>query len=109
MYWLTQTINDTYAWAVYLEIIHTKQLKKHGRILRSNMRETCQKISSFVVDSCRDLDEGMAEAVSSLIWAAPRLQTDVAELKVIADQLTLKFGKPYGQVGVKEGPCSWGE
>lgn len=46
----------------------------------------------------RDLDEGMAEAVSSLIWAAPRLQTDVAELKVIADQLTLKFGKPYGQV-----------
>lgn len=44
----------------------------------------------------------MAEAVSSLIWAAPRLQTDVAELKIIADQLTLKFGKPYGQVGVEE-------
>ena len=46
----------------------------------------------------RDLDEGLAESVSSLIWAAPRLQTDVAELKIIADQLTLKFGKPYGQV-----------
>lgn len=55
------------------------------------------------MDSGRDLDEGMAEAVSSLIWAAPRLQTDVAELKVIADQLTLKFGKPYSQVGVGEG------
>lgn len=46
----------------------------------------------------RDLDEGLAEAISSLIWAAPRLQTDVAELKIIADQLTLKYGKPYGQV-----------
>lgn len=60
------------------------------------------KITLIVVSSGRDLDEGMAEAVSSLIWAAPRLQTDVAELKIIADQLTLKFGKPYGQVGVEE-------
>lgn len=62
---------------------------------------TSRKIT-FIVVSGRDLDEGMAEAVSSLIWAAPRLQTDVAELKIIADQLTLKFGKPYGQVGVEE-------
>ncbi|XP_050736318.1 IST1 homolog isoform X3 [Eriocheir sinensis] len=50
-----------------------------------------------LIQQMKDLDEGMAEAVSSLIWAAPRLQTDVAELKIIADQLTLKFGKPYGQ------------
>uniref|UniRef100_A0A0P4WZ47 IST1 homolog n=1 Tax=Scylla olivacea TaxID=85551 RepID=A0A0P4WZ47_SCYOL len=50
-----------------------------------------------LIQQMKDLDEGLAEAVSSLIWAAPRLQTDVAELKVIADQLTLKFGKPYGQ------------
>lgn len=44
----------------------------------------------------RELDEGLAEAVSSLIWIAPRLQTDVAELKLIGDQLTAKYGKPYG-------------
>lgn len=59
-------------------------------------------VGTYILDSHRDLDEGMAEAVSSLIWAAPRLQTDVAELKVIADQLTLKFGKPYGQVSLEE-------
>jgi vacuolar protein sorting-associated protein IST1 len=43
------------------------------------------------------LDEGLAESISSLIWVAPRLQTDVQELKVIADQLTVKYGKPYAQ------------
>lgn len=64
--------------------------------------KNCQKITFSVVGSGRDLDEGMAEAVSSLIWAAPRLQTDVAELKIIADQLTLKFGKPYGQVSAED-------
>ncbi|XP_069953867.1 IST1 homolog [Cherax quadricarinatus] len=51
-----------------------------------------------LIQQMKDLDEGLAEAISSLIWAAPRLQTDVAELKLIADQLTLKYGKPYGQV-----------
>ncbi|XP_071547749.1 uncharacterized protein Ist1 isoform X2 [Panulirus ornatus] len=50
-----------------------------------------------LIQQMKDLDEGLAEAISSLIWAAPRLQTDVAELKIIADQLTLKYGKPYGQ------------
>ncbi|GFT64456.1 IST1 homolog [Nephila pilipes] len=48
-----------------------------------------------LVQQMKTLDEGLAEAVSSLIWAAPRLQTDVAELKVIADQLAVKYGKPY--------------
>lgn len=31
-----------------------------------------------------------------MIWVAPRLQTDVSELKLIGDQLTAKYGKPYG-------------
>lgn len=48
-----------------------------------------------LVQQMKTLDEGLAEAVSSLIWAAPRLQTDVAELKIIADQLAVKYGKPY--------------
>lgn len=46
----------------------------------------------------RGLDEGLAEAISSLLWVAPRLQADVPELKLIADQLMLKYGKPYTQV-----------
>ena len=41
----------------------------------------------------------LAEAISSIIWVAPRMQTDVAELKIVADQLAAKYGKPYAQVG----------
>lgn len=37
---------------------------------------------SFVV--LRELDSGLAEAVSTLIWAAPRLQSEVAELKIVS-------------------------
>ena len=48
-----------------------------------------------LIQQMKTLDEGLAEAISSLIWIAPRLQADVAELKMIADQLGLKYGKPY--------------
>nr|CAG4638737.1 EOG090X0DNH [Cyclestheria hislopi] len=48
-----------------------------------------------LVQQMKTLDDGLAEAISSLIWVAPRMQADVAELKIIADQLTVKYGKPY--------------
>jgi vacuolar protein sorting-associated protein IST1 len=48
--------------------------------------------------SVRTLDEGLAEAISSLLWVAPRLQTDVAEMKVIADLLMAKYGRQYADV-----------
>lgn len=32
---------------------------------------------------CRQLDDGIAEAVINIIWAAPRVATDVSEFKVI--------------------------
>ena len=38
-------------------------------------------LSSVVL---RELDSGLAEAVSTLIWAAPRLQSEVAELKIVS-------------------------
>lgn len=41
------------------------------------------------------VDEGLATAVSSLIWVNPYFENDVPELKVIADQLGRKYGKPY--------------
>ncbi|KAK2715384.1 IST1 homolog [Artemia franciscana] len=50
-----------------------------------------------VIQQMKTIDEGLAEAISSIIWAAPRMQADVAELQVIADQLTMKYGKQYGQ------------
>lgn len=43
----------------------------------------------------RNLDEGLAEAISTIIWVAPRIQTDVQEIKVIADILTTKYGRQY--------------
>lgn len=46
----------------------------------------------------RTLDEGLAEAISSILWVAPRLQTDVAEMKVIADLLMAKYGRQYADV-----------
>uniref|UniRef100_A0A803V1D4 IST1 homolog n=1 Tax=Ficedula albicollis TaxID=59894 RepID=A0A803V1D4_FICAL len=45
-----------------------------------------------------ELDSGLAEAVSTLIWAAPRLQSEVAELKIVADQLCAKYSKEYGKL-----------
>ncbi|GAB0091684.1 IST1 homolog [Sergentomyia squamirostris] len=50
-----------------------------------------------LVTQMKELDEGIAEAVSSLLWVAPRLQTDVQELKVISELLTTKYGKPFAE------------
>ncbi|CAH1388501.1 unnamed protein product [Nezara viridula] len=48
-----------------------------------------------LLQEIKGLDPSIAEAVSSLLWVAPRLATEVEELKIISDQLTLKFGKKY--------------
>ena len=36
-----------------------------------------------LIQQMKTLDDGLAEAISSIIWVAPRLQADVQELKVI--------------------------
>lgn len=46
----------------------------------------------------RGLDPSLAEAISSLLWVAPHLNGDIPEMKVINDQLTLKYGKKYTEV-----------
>ena len=38
----------------------------------------------------KTLDEGLAEAISSIIWVTPRLQADVQELKIVSEQLASK-------------------
>lgn len=48
-----------------------------------------------LVTQMKELDEGLSEAISSLIWVAPRMHTDVQELKIISDLLTAKYGKIY--------------
>jgi len=49
-----------------------------------------------LIEQMKNLDDGLAEAISSLIWVAPRLLADVPELKTVADQFIVKYGKPYG-------------
>ncbi|XP_072278648.1 IST1 homolog isoform X2 [Pyxicephalus adspersus] len=51
-----------------------------------------------LIQSMKELDSGLAEAVSTLIWAAPRLQTEVSELKTVASQLCNKYSKEYGNL-----------
>uniref|UniRef100_A0A182JSY6 IST1 homolog n=1 Tax=Anopheles christyi TaxID=43041 RepID=A0A182JSY6_9DIPT len=50
-----------------------------------------------LVTQMKELDEGIEEAVSSIIWVAPRLQADVQELKLCSDIFTLKYGKQYAE------------
>ncbi|XP_048211153.1 IST1 homolog isoform X2 [Perognathus longimembris pacificus] len=51
-----------------------------------------------LIQSMKELDPGLYESVSTLIWAAPRLQSEVAELKIVADQLCAKYSKEYGKL-----------
>lgn len=48
-----------------------------------------------LIETQQYCDEGMIEAVTSLIWVAPRLQSDVQELRIVAEQLGLKYGKKF--------------
>ncbi|KAJ8247312.1 hypothetical protein GJAV_G00244860 [Gymnothorax javanicus] len=51
-----------------------------------------------LIQSMKELDPGLQEAVSTLIWAAPRLQTEVCELRIVSDQLCAKYSKEYGKL-----------
>ncbi|XP_049821928.1 IST1 homolog isoform X2 [Aethina tumida] len=50
-----------------------------------------------MITNMKELDDGIAEAVSSLIWVAPRLQSDCQELKIIGDLLASKYGPNYAE------------
>ncbi|CAB3398311.1 unnamed protein product [Caenorhabditis bovis] len=50
-----------------------------------------------LIEQMKTLDDGIAEAVISIMWSAPRLATDIAEFKTISDQLTVKYGKPFAE------------
>lgn len=56
-------------------------------------------LAQFVlIQSMKELDSSLAESVSMMIWAAPHLQSEVAELKIVADQLCAKYSKEYGKL-----------
>ncbi|XP_073515910.1 uncharacterized protein [Phyllobates terribilis] len=43
----------------------------------------------------KHLDPNLVENVSTLIYAAPRLETEVTEFKMVSDQLYYKYGKEF--------------
>ncbi|XP_066290238.1 IST1 homolog isoform X8 [Branchiostoma lanceolatum] len=51
-----------------------------------------------LIESMKTVEQGLQEAVSTLIWAAPRMSTEVQELKVVSDQLCAKYGKEFGKL-----------
>jgi vacuolar protein sorting-associated protein IST1 len=50
-----------------------------------------------VIQQMKEPDDSVAEAVISLLWVAPRIAHEVPEFKIISDQLTLKYGKPFAE------------
>ncbi|MFH4981795.1 hypothetical protein AB6A40_008504 [Gnathostoma spinigerum] len=50
-----------------------------------------------LIQQMKQLDDGITEAVVSILWAAPRVVADIPEFKVISDQLTIKYGKPFAE------------
>ncbi|KAI6213527.1 hypothetical protein M3Y94_00160900 [Aphelenchoides besseyi] len=50
-----------------------------------------------VIQQMKEIDEGIAEAVASLLWVAPRISHEVSEFKIISAQLEQKYGKQYAE------------
>lgn len=50
-----------------------------------------------LIQQMKELDAGIAEPVSSLVWVCPRLQSDIGELKVISDIFISKYGPQFAE------------
>lgn len=63
------------------------------------MEMYCSLVSSRfgLIDSVKFCDEGIREAVCTIIWVTPRLMADVGELKTIQQYLIARYGKEFGE------------
>ncbi|XP_033242828.1 IST1 homolog isoform X4 [Drosophila miranda] len=50
-----------------------------------------------LITQMKELDSGIAESVASLVWVCPRLQSDIAELKIISDIFITKYGPQFAE------------
>jgi len=68
-----------------------------GNFIHVNVHEALTYIIKLLICiyfvNNRYCDEGMVEAVTTLMWAAPRLQSDVQELRVVNDSQIFSFVK----------------
>ncbi|KAF5919526.1 IST1 homolog [Diceros bicornis minor] len=51
-----------------------------------------------LIQATKELDSGLAESISMLIWAAPHLQSEVPKLKLVSNQLCAKYSQEYGEL-----------
>lgn len=57
--------------------------------------KSCELTYLFISLLIRELDLGLEKPIASILWAAPRLQVEIQELRVISDELTMKYGKEF--------------
>jgi vacuolar protein sorting-associated protein IST1 len=50
-----------------------------------------------LIQTQKELDPGLEEAIATIIWATPRLQADVQELKAVTEEFTIKYSKEFAQ------------
>jgi vacuolar protein sorting-associated protein IST1 len=50
-----------------------------------------------LIQTQKELDAGLEEAIATLIWVSPRMQADVSEIKCVGDLLSQKYGKEFAQ------------
>lgn len=50
-----------------------------------------------LIDAVKVCDPGIREAVCTIIWAAPHLQAEVTEIKLVAAALSKRYGKEFTQ------------
>lgn len=48
-----------------------------------------------LIESTKEVDPGLYEAIASIIWVTPRLESDVSELKQITEELKHKYGNDF--------------
>lgn len=57
-------------------------LARFGLIQQMKLKFFILFVNTFFFDFFRELDDGIAEAVTSLLWVAPRITHEVPEFKV---------------------------
>ncbi|KAH9492300.1 Vacuolar protein sorting-associated protein ist1 [Bulinus truncatus] len=50
-----------------------------------------------LIQTQKELDPGLEEAIASIIWATPRLQSDVQELKFVTEEFARKYSPDFAQ------------
>ncbi|XP_068116236.1 IST1 homolog [Hyperolius riggenbachi] len=76
------------------QIVREENLLLAMDIIRVQCDVLYKKIG--LIQAKQDVEDSLNEAVSTLIWAAPHLETEVSELKKVADQLCRKYSTEYG-------------